>query len=54
MTRKQVAEFYEVEENTVKLCYQRNKAEIDEDGTLILCKDSLKVHNVPFKNIDQL
>ena len=34
MTVKQVAEFYEVDVDVIKKCYQRNKTEIDNDGTI--------------------
>lgn len=34
MTVKQVAEFYEVDPHTITVCYQRNKAEVDEDGVM--------------------
>lgn len=35
MTTNQVADYYEVGLNIIKMCYQRNKAEIDEDGTVV-------------------
>ena len=34
MTVKQVAEFYEVDPHTITVCFQRNKAEVDEDGVM--------------------
>jgi DNA-binding transcriptional regulator YhcF (GntR family) len=33
-TLRQLADFYEVDYNTIKLCYQRNKREIDKDGVI--------------------
>lgn len=48
MTVKQVADYYEVDIATIKKVYQRNKSEIDEDGTLLNTpKDLLKGHFVP-------
>lgn len=35
VTARQIADFYEVDTNTIKLCYQRNKKEIDLDGTVV-------------------
>lgn len=34
VTARQIADFYEVDYNTIKLCYQRHKAEIDSDGVV--------------------
>lgn len=50
MTARQIADYYEVDYNTVKLCYQRNKNEIDEDGSVYKKLDFWKVHFVPSKN----
>lgn len=52
MTTNQVADYYEVGLNIIKMCYQRNKAEIDEDGTVVKTKKDfnalacLKSHDV--------
>lgn len=35
MTVKQVADYYEVNIDTIQRVYQRNKKEIDEDGTVV-------------------
>lgn len=35
MTARQVADFYEVDMHTIQICYQRNKKEIDGDGTIV-------------------
>lgn len=35
MTARQIADFYEVEMNTIQVCYQRNKKEIDPDGMIV-------------------
>ena len=35
MTARQIADFYEVEMNTIQICYQRNKKEIDPDGMIV-------------------
>lgn len=35
MTTEQVATYYEVDVDTVKKCYKRNKEEIEEDGTCL-------------------
>lgn len=49
MTARQIAEFYEVDANTVKLCYQRNKKEIDSDGTIVKkSQDFAKMSNGTF------
>lgn len=51
MTVKQVADYYEVDIETVKKVYQRNKLEINEDGTILKTpKDFLKGHFVPLEN----
>ena len=34
MTVQQMAEYYEVEEEAIQKCYQRNKTEIDSDGVI--------------------
>lgn len=34
MTVQQMAEYYEVEEEVIQKCYQRNKTEIDSDGVI--------------------
>lgn len=50
MTVKQVAEYYEVDIDVIKKVYQRNKNEIDEDGTCIkFPKDFSKGNYVPLK-----
>ncbi|SEU08942.1 hypothetical protein SAMN05443270_3054 [Lacrimispora sphenoides] len=44
---QQVADFYEVEKNTIEVLYSRNKDELDEDGTgLVSYKDFLNLQNV--------
>lgn len=57
MTSRQVAEYYGVDYNTVKLCYQRNEKEISSDGVITQTprnfKDFLKVHNVPLRSSEQ-
>ena len=35
MTARQIADFYKVDYNTIKVCYQRNKKEIDPDGIIV-------------------
>lgn len=35
MTARQIADFYEVDLEVIKKCYQRNRKEIDSDGTLV-------------------
>jgi hypothetical protein len=35
MTARQIADFYEVDMHTIQICYQRNKKEIDSDGTVV-------------------
>ena len=53
MTSRQIADYYEVEHNTLKLCYQHNQAEIDSDGVLSKKLSEWKelfehsVHDVP-------
>ena len=54
MTVKQVAEFYEVEVGVIKKCYQRNRVEIDDDGTIDITAKFLKGQNVPLRNIEQV
>lgn len=49
MTTQQVADYYEVSFDSVKKCYQRNRAEIDEDGTKISTPTFLKGHFVPIE-----
>lgn len=49
MTRKLVSEYFEVDVETVKKCYQRNKAEIDGDGVWIKSIDFLKGQFVPIE-----
>lgn len=49
MTVKQVAEFYEVDVDAIKRCYQRNKSEIDTDGTMVLSINLLTEHFVPLE-----
>lgn len=54
MTVAQVADFYEVDVNTVKKVYQRNRAEIDEDGVINLSPKFLKGQLVPLRKCNQL
>lgn len=35
MTLRQIAEFYKVDIHTLQICYQRNKKEVDSDGTIV-------------------
>ena len=35
LTARQIADFYEVDMHTIQICYQRNKKEIDSDGTIV-------------------
>lgn len=57
MTIRQVAEYYEVDYNTVKLCYQRNKVEVDNDGvttkTPTIFKEILKPTRCLLKNDEE-
>lgn len=51
MTTKQVAEYYEVGVEAVQKCYQRNKVEIDGDGTTVKgIKDFLTGRNVQLES----
>jgi len=50
MTTKMIAEYFEVGIETIKKCYQRNKEEIDSDGTKIVTPLDLKVHLVPISS----
>lgn len=58
LTIKQVAEYYEVDLDTIKKCYQRNMGEIDLDGvrneTPKTIKEFLNGTYCPFKNLEQL
>ena len=54
MTASQVAEFYGVEVETVKKCYQRNKGEIFADGIVLITYKFLKRQNVPIRNTNQM
>lgn len=49
MTARQIADYYEVDYNAIRVCYQRNKNEIDEDGSVEKSLQSLKAHFVPLK-----
>lgn len=53
MTVAQVADFYEVDVNTIKKVYQRNKNEIDEDGVVNLTSKLLKGQVVPLDIINR-
>lgn len=50
MTTKQVADFYEVDVDTIKKCYTRNKSEIDKDGVCVKDMEFWKGHFVPAKS----
>lgn len=53
MTTEQVSTYYEVSVDVIKKCYQRNKDEIDDDGTCMkTIKDFQKGHNVTFERVD--
>lgn len=53
VTVNQVAEYYDVDVDTIKKCYQRNRNEIDMDGTALKTmyglKDFLMGQNVPLE-----
>lgn len=50
MTIKQIADYFEIPEETVKTCYNRNKYEIDQDGVMTkIIKDFLKVQLEPLR-----
>lgn len=53
MTVAQVADFYEVELDTIKRVYQRSKTEIDEDGVVNLTSKLLKEQVVPLDIINR-
>lgn len=53
MTVAQVADFYEVELDTIKRVYQRSKTEIDEDGVVNLTSKLLKEQLVPLDIINR-
>lgn len=42
MSTKMVADFYEVDSNSLRVCYNRNKAEIDHDGTMVRSSKELR------------
>lgn len=42
MSTKMVAEFYEVDSGTLRVCYNRNKKEIDSDGTFVRTSKELR------------
>lgn len=54
MTTEQVSNYYEVESDNVRKCYQRNKAEIDFDGTAVKLVSDLKGHFVTLGFIDNV
>lgn len=37
-----ISEFYEVDANAIRVCYHRNRAEIDSDGTLVKTLKEMK------------
>lgn len=51
MTVAQIADFYEVDTETIKKIYQRNSTEITEDGVVNLSVKFLMGHNVPLKKL---
>lgn len=57
MTIRQVAEYYEVDWNVINKCYQRNKHEIDADGTMTKTPTNFKeIFNwtrCPIKDLDE-
>ena len=57
MTMRQVADYYEVDYNTVKLCYQRNEKEISSDGVAIktpkVFKEIFNGTSCTIKNLSQ-
>lgn len=54
MTVAQVADFYEVDVDTVQRVYQRSKKEIDEDGVVSLTGKFLIEQNVQLRNRNQM
>lgn len=54
MTMQQMADYYEVEYDVVKKCFQRNKKEITEDGVKKHTPKTLEIlkgHNVPSEKV---
>lgn len=50
MTIKQVAEYFEVDSNTLEMCYKRNRDEIEPDGVALKSISEIKgVHLVPIR-----
>lgn len=49
MTVKQVAEYFEVDIDVIKRCYQRNTSEINSDGTVVTKANKLMEHLVPLE-----
>lgn len=58
LTIKQVADYYEVDVEAIKKCYQRNKTEVDSDGVKTETPKTLKEFfngtRCPFKDFEQL
>ena len=54
MTVVQIADFYEVDTDVIQRIYQRNKAEITEDGVINLTGKFLTEHNVQLRNRTQM
>lgn len=54
MTVVQIADFYEVDIDVIQRIYQRNKAEITEDGVINLTGKFLTEHNVQLRNRTQM
>lgn len=50
MTTQQIADYYEVNYDVIKKCYQRNKSEIDSDGIVLKMLDFWRGHYVPSKD----
>lgn len=49
LTTQQVADYYEVEYDAIRVCHQRHKEEIEMDGAPIVSLKSLKAQFVPTK-----
>ena len=50
VTAQQIADYYEVDYNAIRMCYHRNKDEINEDGVKMEGLDFWKEHFVTSKN----
>lgn len=48
-----VADYYEVDPDAIKRCYQRHRSEIDADGAKVWTPKTLSEHDVPLAKIGQ-